>query len=559
MMDGAPIKPRMRRSPNTPLWARGEPYVWLFGGALLGGIFMIAGFLLLIAWNGSKAFWPGPVAVMTLKDGRIVAGEPVRTETFIPPSPDGAPSPSAPAIRALYRTGNFDLTNEDFVWIGDDEVKSVSAPEDILFVERLQWGPFIGGMVSVNQAGRETAAGDIMPGDLERLTAQARARREAFLDIQRGRLSSVNRKLEADRLSLRKSDLARAGKKAEASPAGTEKQTASLMAEYQHLAAEAEKLDKEDAAQTITLAAADGTQKTIRISEVVRFYAPNAIGPRGKLGVYISRWREFLTQEPREANTEGGVAPAIFGTFVMTVMMALLVAPFGVVAALYLREYARQGWLVSLVRVSVNNMAGVPSIVYGVFGLGFFAYGVGGWMDAMFYPERLPSPTFGAGGLLWASLTLAMLTAPVVIVATEEALSAVPQSAREGSLACGASKWQTIRYIVLPQALPGIMTGLILAMARGAGEVAPLMLVGVVKLAPALPVDAVFPYVHLERSFMCLGFHIYDVGFQSRNAEAGKPMVFMTTLLLMAVVAVLNAGAIIVRNRLKARHGSGHF
>ncbi|MDH5478873.1 MAG: ABC transporter permease subunit, partial [Nitrospinota bacterium] len=182
-----------------------------------------------------------------------------------------------------------------------------------------------------------------------------------------------------------------------------------------------------------------------------------------------------------------------------------------------------------------------------------------GWIDQWLYAERLPSPTFGSGGVLWASLTLALLTAPVVIVATEEALSAVPQSAREGSLACGASKWQTIRYIVLPRALPGIMTGLILAMARGAGEVAPLMLVGVVKLAPELPVDMIFPYIHLERSFMCLGFHIYDVGFQSRNAEAGKPMVFMTTLLLMSVVAALNAGAIIVRNRLKKRYVAGHF
>jgi phosphate transport system permease protein len=251
--------------------------------------------------------------------------------------------------------------------------------------------------------------------------------------------------------------------------------------------------------------------------------------------------------------------PAIFGTFVMTILMALAVAPFGIMAALYLREYARQGRLVSIVRICVNNLAGVPSIVYGVFGLGFFAYICGGAIDRVFFPERLPNPTFGTGGVLWSSLTLALLTVPVVIVATEEALAAVPQSMREGSLACGASKWQTIRYIVLPRAMPGIMTGLILAMARGAGEVAPLMLVGVVKLAPELPIDHIFPYIHLERSFMHLGFHIYDVGFQSRNSEAGKPMVFVTTFLLITLVGFMNATAIYVRNRLKKKFVTGHF
>jgi phosphate transport system permease protein len=228
-------------------------------------------------------------------------------------------------------------------------------------------------------------------------------------------------------------------------------------------------------------------------------------------------------------------------------------------AALYLREYAKQGRLVSIVRICVNNLAGVPSIVYGVFGVGFFAYIMGARIDQLFFSERLPSPTFGTGGVLWASLTLALLTVPVVIVSTEEALAAVPTSLREGSLACGASKWQTIKYIILPKALPGIMTGLILAMARGAGEVAPLMLVGVVKIAPELPIDRFFPFVHLERSFMHLGFHIYDVGFQSRNSEAGKPMVFVTTLLLIFLVAVMNAAAIYIRNQLKKKYKAGHF
>ena len=303
----------------------------------------------------------------------------------------------------------------------------------------------------------------------------------------------------------------------------------------------------------------NGREKQLPLSDVTRYYAANDLGALGALRVYLGRWREFLTEEPREANTEGGVLPAIFGTAAMTLLMVVAVAPFGVVTALYLREYARQGRLVSIVRISVNNLAGVPSIVYGVFGLGFFAYTVGARIDQLFYSERLPSPTFGTGGLLWASLTLALLTVPVVIVATEEALAAVPRSLREGSLACGASKWQTIRRVVLPQALPGIMTGLILAMARGAGEVAPLMLVGVVKLAPELPVDGIFPFVHLERSFMHLGFHIYDVGFQSRNSEAGKPMVYVTTLLLITLIAFMNTTAILLRARLKRRFAGAQF
>ncbi|MGC8602280.1 MAG: phosphate ABC transporter permease PstA, partial [Desulfomonilaceae bacterium] len=332
-----------------------------------------------------------------------------------------------------------------------------------------------------------------------------------------------------------------------------------LYSEYQKLSSEAETLRQIDAKYTVTMYDVGNTEKQIKLSDIVRFYYANLLSFGAELTIYFSRWLDFLTKEPREANTEGGVLPAIFGTLCMTVLMALIVAPFGVVAALYLREYAKQGRLVSVIRVCVNNLAGVPSIVYGVFGLGFFAYVVGGTIDQLFFPERAPNPTFGTGGLLWASLTLALLTVPVVIVATEEALAAVPQSMREGSLACGASKWQTIRRIVLPRAMPGIMTGLILAMARGAGEVAPLMLVGVVKMAPELPIDQFPPYIHLERSFMHLGFHIFDLAFQSRNSEAAIPMVYVTTLLLLTLVFTMNAASIIVRNRLKRKFFTGHF
>ncbi len=294
-------------------------------------------------------------------------------------------------------------------------------------------------------------------------------------------------------------------------------------------------------------------ERLVPLDEIVRAYPANRMSFADELGLYLSRWWEYLSDWPREANSEGGVRPAIFGTVAMTLIMALAVVPFGVLAALYLREYAKGGAIVSAVRIAVNNLAGVPSIVFGVFGLGFFCYAIGASLDEVLFRERLPNPTYGKGGLMWAALTLALLTLPVVIVATEEALSAVPNSMREGSYACGASKWQTIRRIVLPRAMPGIMTGTILAMARGAGEVAPLMLVGAVKLAPELPVDGTFPFVHPERSFMHLGFHIYDVGFQSQNSEAAKPMVFTTTLLLIAIIALLNVAAIWMRRRLGRR------
>ena len=304
----------------------------------------------------------------------------------------------------------------------------------------------------------------------------------------------------------------------------------------------------------LSVETATGARTNVSPASIVRTVRPNALGAWGKLRVYASRLREFLFDDPRESNTEGGIFPAIFGTVMMVFLMSFAVLPLGVLAALYLREYARQGPLVRAVRIAVNNLAGVPSIVFGVFGLGFFVYFVGGSIDRMFFADALPTPTFGTGGILWAALTLALLTVPVVIVATEEGLSAVPRGVREGSLALGATKLETLVKVVLPAAAPGILTGMILAMARAAGEVAPLMIVGMVKLAPALPVDGTAPFVHLERKFMHLGFHIYDVGFQSPNVEATKPLVFATALLLIAVVAVVNLTAIMLRNRLRRKY-----
>jgi phosphate transport system permease protein len=559
---------RRVRSFTADLSAVGEPALWGFGGALALGIILIAGFLAMIAWNGFTTFWPKPIERVTLVDGRVLAGEPTRFNRYRPGESVLAQLSNAQraqveenlgfADRTLYRTANFDLYGDDFRWVSDFEVAQVEYPRDFYTFERQQWGNFVGTPTELVVDGEPRAY------DRALMSREQRAARERFRQIrgiERGEIGALNYRLEQARLDIRRA-LLRFGeddpRHVEARAAG-EARIAELQQAFAEAQARVAEIREVDRRHRVTLQEVNGRTVDTELSQIVRFYPANDVNTLQKAGIYLSRWWEFLSTEPREANTQGGVLPAIFGTVAMTLLMVVFVAPFGVITALYLREYATQGRLTSIVRISVNNLAGVPSIVYGVFGLGFFAYTMGTTIDQLFYPERLPSPTFGTGGILWASLTLALLTVPVVIVASEEALAAVPRSMREGSLACGASKWQTIRYVVLPKALPGIMTGMILAMARGAGEVAPLMLVGVVKLAPALPVDGFFPFVHLERSFMHLGFHIFDVGFQSRNSEAGKPMVFVTTLLLLMLIITMNATAIYIRNRLKRKYAGSQF
>jgi phosphate transport system permease protein len=559
----------VKRSKRSDLSAMGEWQTWMMGAALVIGLTMIVGFLSYIIYVGALTFWPKPIYKVTTSDGKILAGEIFRTETYKPPVDQLAQkSPEIQARvaanlgyveRTLFRVGNYDLFGEDFVWIPEYDKKSLETPKDFFFVERKEWGPFIGRIKEIDLYGVKTASPSWNAVLSEQ--AKARARLAVINHLDETDITNINKALEGLRLDDRRAaleygiDSAEARERARVN--GLEK--AKLEAEYAVLEKRINELRAADESYKVTLEAVDGQTKTLRVSELVRVYPANQLTASEKWSVYWSRWGEFVSANPREANTEGGVLPAIVGTLTMMVLLSLAVAPFGVVTALYLREYASQGPLVSFIRICVNNLAGVPSIVYGVFGLGFFCYILGGSIDQIFFPERLPAPTYGTGGMLWASLTLALLTVPVVIVATEEALAAVPRSMREGSLACGASKWQTIWRIVLPRAAPGIMTGLILAMARGAGEVAPLMIVGVVKLAPELPVDLVWPFVHFERSFMHLGFHIYDVGFQSRNSEAGRPMVLVTTLVLIMLVLVLNAAAIYVRNRLKKQYQGGQF
>lgn len=558
----------------TRLTLRGEPLVWLTGGGLALATLMVTGLLFLVFYQGILTFWPKPLVKVTDRQGRAYLGEITRRESYHPSQEilEQLPEPEDPqarirlrkgiAERILLRTGNYDLYGDDFKWISLFEIREKEYPPDAITLERLEWGPFYGFMEEFRIDGQPIAQGSTETWrKFEEFHTQARQRYLKIRQMERKDLDEVNTRIEESRLKLRKAELSY-GKNSDRYKeiqAQVEKEENALTTQYQQIHEQIAQLREENNRYKILLKEIGGTPKEIGLFEIVRAYQANQLSFWEKLKIYSSRWWEFLSDEPREANTEGGVFPAIFGTFIMTVIMSLAVAPFGIVAALYLREYARQGPLVSSVRIAVNNLAGVPSIVFGVFGLGFFCYIVGGTIDSIFFPEKLPAPTFGTGGILWASLTLALLTVPVVIVATEEALAAVPRSMREGSYACGASKWQTIQRIVLPRATPGIMTGLILAMARGAGEVAPLMITGVVKLAPQLPIDDRFPYFHLERSFMHLGFHIYDVGFQSRNSEAGKPMVFTTTLLLILLIVILNATAIYLRNKLKRKYRVGHF
>ncbi|MBM4155493.1 MAG: phosphate ABC transporter permease PstA [Lentisphaerae bacterium] len=529
--------------------------VWLTGGGLVVAICMIVGLLGLILAQGVGTLWPQPVVEVRLASGARLMGEITRTETYR--TGDGRT-----ARRRLFRTGNFELTNEHFTWVNDADVAEESRPEWAMVFERMSWGRFYGRPKSLTVEGTVTAdAPAAVWAGFARVHASVSDRREVRERLETEEIGEVNRRIEEARLAVRRAEL-RDGRDSPAHAAArahVDAIQAETKAEFDRLRAEIAALNGHNAKFSIRVVTADGRETDLALADIVRAYPANRLSDGARWSLYASRWREFLLDEPREANSEGGVFPAIFGTVVMTLIMSVFVVPFGVMAALYLREYAKAGPVVSAVRISINNLAGVPSIVFGVFGLGFFCYVVGASLDELLFAAKLPNPTYGKGGILWAALTLALMTLPVVIVATEEALSAVPNSMREGSFACGAGKWQTIRRIVLPRAMPGIMTGMILAMARGAGEVAPLMLVGAVKLAPELPIDGILPYVHPERSFMHLGFHIYDLGFQSQNSEAAKPMVFTTTLLLILVIFVLNVLAVQLRTRLRRKFVSAVF
>ncbi len=524
------------------IFKTGNPYIWLSGGTLTISLLMIFGLVTLIMVKGLGIFWPHNITRLTLNDNSIVLGEVAKVEPI-------------PNLKDSYRTklkvGNRDIYGMDFRWFDNSSILTQDFPPTALTIERREWGNMYGFLKGMRH---DNSIEPLSLSDLKPLLKESKSLYKSIRRIEKKEIGKINHKMEKYRLELK----------------GLERLSQSdiTMRKIASMEAKVEELEKLYTIKIGTLTSlyasakenevviqlADGRDEILPVFQIIRIYDPNQMGIYAKFRFYILKFWEFVSAEPREANTEGGVFPAIFGTVTMVLIMSLAVTPLGVLTAVFLREYTNDNIFSRIVRISVNNLAGVPSIVFGVFGLGFFIYFIGGGIDKMFYNEALPTPTFGTGGILWASLTLALLTVPVVVVATEEGISSVPKSLKEASYALGATKFETLWKVILPQATPGILTGMILAMARAAGEVAPLMITGVVKLAPSLPLDSYFPFIHLERKFMHLGFHIYDVGFQSPNVEAALPMVYTTTLTLLFTVLVLNIVAIVVRNKLRNKY-----
>ncbi len=532
----------------------GSPWVWLSAGGVTISLISVVGLLFLIASRGLSYFWPSEIHQFQLTDGNginsTVIGEIYDVEN-VPASQlanlalegdeDGM------VTRYLIKTGNRELVPLDFRWILEPMVTERSMPTDVAVIERRKNGNFYGFIEALYIDGTKTPV-DQLDTFIERVNAL----QADINDLQKVDIGAINYDLERIRLKERKAELD--GELTAERQAEFDAQRKALNEDYLTLEKQLNELREQVKRDKIVVRAMDDSLVDIPLEQVIQINFNNDLSFFSKLAMFFAQIGSFVADDPREANTEGGVFPAIFGTVLMVLLMTVIVAPLGVVAAIYLHEYAGNNSFTKLVRIAVINLAGVPSIVYGVFGLGFFVYMIGGSLDQIFYPESLPSPTFGSPGVMWSAITLAILTLPVVIVSTEEGLARIPASMRHGSLALGATKAETLWRIIIPIASPAIMTGIILAIARAAGEVAPLMLVGVVKMAPTLPLDGNFPFLHLERKFMHLGFHIYDVGFQSPNVEAARPLVYATALLLVTIIVALNMTAVTIRNRLREKY-----
>ncbi|WP_434359037.1 phosphate ABC transporter permease PstA [Parasalinivibrio latis] len=517
----------------------GSPWIWLSGGMVSISLVAVLGVLLLIGWKGLSYFWPAPVYQFEVVSpdgarqniiGQIYERKQVSRTQLADAGHDVSGLPQE-MERILVKTGNRDLQNHDFTYILAPLIVSRTTPMGMVAIERGQGGEFYGQLLNVIIEGKS------FPEESEALSAfvQLGKNVQGKIEALQSTLASLNHRL----VKLETGHGAERNK---------------VLIQIREVDVELAALRDELDTSLLVVKTAAGKEVSVPLGNVVNAWLPNDMVLGKKLTHWVTQIASFVSSDPREANTEGGVFPAIFGTVFLVILMSMMVTPLGVVAAIYLHEYAKKNVFTRIIRIAVVNLAGVPSIVYGVFGLGFLVYMVGGNIDRLFFSDSLPNPTFGTPGVLWSALTLALLTLPVVIVATEEGLTRIPASVRHGSLALGATKAETLWRVVLPMASPAIMTGLILAIARAAGEVAPLMLVGVVKVAPDLPVDQIFPYVHLDRKFMHLGYHIYDVGFQSPNVEASRPLVYATSFLLVTVIVALNLSAIAIRNHLREKY-----
>ncbi|MEH0723679.1 phosphate ABC transporter permease PstA [Vibrio alginolyticus] len=548
-------------------WIRsGAPWIWLTGGAVSISLLSVLGLLLLIGWKGLTYFWPAPlyqwnVAALTpvqgevLHENTILIGQ-VYERSFVPKSylPESAAQQLEEdedfATRLNIKIANRELYPADFISVLQMQLDEPTMPKEWAVIERSSGGYFFGKLVAF-QDGDNIYTSDIQ-SVLNKKLDDAETLRHEIDSLVVDQLKELGWKLEQLRLEKRKHELNDTLTESFLNENLTKKEQIEKALATLDLQLDGLRLQLSDYA----LIAEDmtGSQVSIPLEDILDYWYPNQMSLPDKVMHWGKQVWKFLSEDPRESNSEGGVFPAIFGTVFLVLIMSIIVMPLGVIAAIYLHEYAKNNALTRVIRIAVINLAGVPSIVYGVFGLGFFVYTIGASIDNVFYAEKLPAPTFGTPGLLWSALTLAVLTLPVVIVTTEEGLTRIPSSVRHGSLALGATQFETLWRVVLPMATPAIITGLILAIARAAGEVAPLMLVGVVKLASSLPVDGQFPYVHLDRKFMHLGFHIYDVGFQTSNIEAARPLVYATSFLLVTVIVGLNLTAISIRNNLREKY-----
>jgi len=539
-------------------WVKsGKPWIWLTGGAVSVSLISVFGLLLLIGWKGLIYFWPTPLSVWTDSNGHRIVGQ-VYQRSTIPISrlSDGQNDLPKEVIarggveQLSIKVANRELYPLDFISVLQPNLSEAKFPIEWAVLERDQNGSFFGKpMAYITKHGRYTSN---VKSHLKYGVDFANSLRVEIDRILNVEVREIGWELSQLRLNKRKVEFE--GKLTTAYLDEYDIKKKALESLISEAEAKLEQLRIKLSEEYLVIEDMSGGVHQVSLSDILDAWYPNDMTYVEQFFHWVKQVKKFILDNPREANSEGGVFPAIFGTVFLVLMMSVVVTPLGVLAAVYLHEYAENNVLTRTIRVAVINLAGVPSIVYGVFGLGFFVYTIGGSIDEIFYADKLPTPTFGTPGILWSALTLALLTLPVVIVSTEEGLGRIPTSVRHGSYALGATQFETLWRIVLPMASPAIITGLILAIARAAGEVAPLMLVGVAKLAPSLPVDSHYPYVHFERKFMHLGYHIYDVGFQTPNIEAARPLVYATSFLLVMVVVGLNLTAINIRNKLREKY-----
>ncbi|MGP4139242.1 phosphate ABC transporter permease PstA [Sodalis praecaptivus] len=522
-------------------WHSGRPWVWLTSGAVSLSLLAMLALLALLTGQSLRLLWPQPIYSFDLiSPPGVLLGERVGVQRPLVPT---AGVPMDPEIW-LIRTGN---RPQDSYRLPAAQVRASRLPADVLVVQRRNGARLYGYLAGMREDGQPLTAASMSAALEQRLRLSATQRRLAA-QVEQQRSAVRAQRAQQQSLPLHRQGVPSEQQRAAQQAAQNERQTA-----YEALSEQLAAIERERGRVQLVLADAQGQRQVIPLSDIDSLWYPNAMSLGQKLRHLAAQtWRFVSLHDPvREGD---GVFPAMAGTLLLVILMSVIVMPLGVMAAIYLHEYAARHWLTRLIRIAVGNLAGVPSIVYGIFGLGFFVYAVGGSLDKLFYADTLPAPTFGTPGLLWAALTLALLTLPVVIIATEEGLARIPPSLRQGSLALGATQAETIWRVVLPGAAPAMMTGLILAVARAAGETAPLMLVGVIKSAPKLPLDGTFPFLHPERQFMHLGYQIYDLAFQSQDGDAVQPMAFATALLLIVIVVSLNLAAMGLRHRLREKY-----